>query len=128
MRKITKIGNIEIWRNPGPYGFTNNYRRAVELCEEIGPGWRLPSMRELEYLYRQFRLNSIGRFFVEKITNGFWSNQSQEEDDDENGKAFVYYFGPHIDDKGQIVRITYIRKAEERFYHKVFGIIPVRDI
>jgi hypothetical protein len=46
-----------------------NWHDAVIKCKSIGDDWRLPTLNELEILYKELHLKNIGNFY------GSWDNR-----------------------------------------------------
>jgi hypothetical protein len=64
--KPIKIGNLFIAQNDFPNTMT--YLQAPKACRALGKGWRLPTKKELNILYKN--KNKIGGF----SENYYWSS------------------------------------------------------
>lgn len=53
--KPVKIGNLLVAENDFPDAM--NWDDAKKACRALGKGWRLPSMSELDVLYKKKRKN-----------------------------------------------------------------------
>ncbi len=63
-----------------------NWKEAVEACEKLGNGWRLPTIEELEAMYEQLHLKEKGNLKPAY----YWSIT---EYGDENAWIFDFYHG-----------------------------------
>lgn len=60
-----------------------SWSEAQNLCSQLGQGWRLPTKDELESMYTQLYLQSLGNFY----NMGYWSSQEVDANN-----AWVMYF------------------------------------
>jgi hypothetical protein len=51
-----------------------NFHDACKSCMELGPGWRLPSIEELEAIYKTLHLNKLNF-----NKNRYWSNTQVDD-------------------------------------------------
>lgn len=69
--KPFKFGNLEIAQNDlldEQYGNTKTFIEAKKKCEELGEGWRLPTMSELDTLFKYKKQ-------IKMRQSTYWSNQ-----------------------------------------------------
>lgn len=55
-----RAGNIEVWKNDYPEVLTRNH--AIVKLNELGDGWRFPTLIEMGYFMRLHRGLKIGGF------------------------------------------------------------------
>ena len=77
--KPIKIETLEIAQNDFPNDM--NWEKAKIACEKLGKGWRLPTIAELEFMYKN--KDKIGGF--KKAV--YWSSTEG------SGYAWGFYFG-----------------------------------
>ena len=61
-----------------------NWYDAMSACQNLGPGWRLPSKYELEAMYEQLHLKGKGNFRTDRF---YWSSS-----EDYASNAWRFYF------------------------------------
>ena len=69
----TRIGKFMVAENDFPE--TMPLDEAIEACADLGDGWRLPTMDELNLMFEN--KNKIGGF----TSNGYWSSTEKDETD-----------------------------------------------
>ncbi len=52
------------------------WEEAINACDELGTGWRLPSIKELEIIYKELHKKGEGNF--KKVI--YWSSTVYEDD------------------------------------------------
>lgn len=69
---------------------------AIRACNELGGGWRLPSVEELKAMYEQLHKKGKGNFkaYLDHgpFVSAYWSSQGTENDDI-NARYFSFYYG-----------------------------------
>jgi len=55
-----------------------NWDDAMNACKDLGDGWRLPSIRELEAMHRKIHLNKRGNFKDDRL---YWSSSLKGAND-----------------------------------------------
>jgi hypothetical protein len=76
-----------------------DWNNANQSCQNLGNGWRLPTMEELTAMYTQLHLKRIGNFSKDKI---YWSNLhygSTIGGNDEISDYYYFYVFGHEDTK-----------------------------
>jgi hypothetical protein len=64
---------------------SENWCKALEACEKLGSGWRLPSIEELQVMYEVLHKKGKGNF---KEDNRYWSSSEYSA-----ASAWLIYFG-----------------------------------
>ena len=75
-----KIDNLEIAQHDFPEKM--NWEEALDACINLGNGWRLPTKKELNLLYKNKEL------ITNNIFSQFWCSQDQNDD-----FAWYIFFG-----------------------------------
>ncbi len=89
--KTIKLGLIETTLKN--FEAVRNWEEADALCKRLGPGWRLPSLAELSFLYNFYELGVLSLDDPSEEFMGYWSNSLGG--DDETGEFYnceIYYF------------------------------------
>jgi len=82
--------------------------QAVQACKDLGNGWRLPNIDELEAIYHQLHKKKIGDF----KNKWYWSSTPHSDQSIPNAWVFKFDQGisngytPH--DSPQLVRAIFI--------------------
>ena len=79
---------------------SENWFKALEACEKLGSGWRLPSIEELQVMYEVLHKKGKGNF---KEDNRYWS--SSEDVDN----AWVIYFNDGFTGYEDKLYTSYVR-------------------
>ena len=100
-----RVGDVEIAQYDCP--FTENcglrWEEAVESCNNLGDGWRLPTIDELELIFHN--KESIGGF-VNEVLVTYWSstlfekNENHDYNDNDAKYAWLFFFNIEIADRG----------------------------
>ena len=109
--KTFKIGFIEILsQDVGKM----RYKDAIKYCESLGPGWRLPTIREIEFLLSDLSSMSVGGFKKEnQELNGYF--------------VHPYYWVQQIDEK--YLCWSFIKGDGEYMpENRAFWVRPVKSI
>ena len=82
---------------------------AIQLCEDLGDGWRLPSLEELDAMYKQLHLKEKSVF----ETHGYyWSSTG-------GGSEYNWYFsfgnGKYSGDLDYVKRTRHLRLVRDCF-------------
>jgi len=85
--KPISIGNLQIAQFDFPERL--NFDAAVKACAELGKGWRLPTKKELNELYRN--KEKIGGFQTKSI-RGFIGAAYFSSTFDDDGSSWVQFF------------------------------------
>jgi hypothetical protein len=93
-----RVGDVEIAQYDCP--FTENcglrWEEAVESCNNLGDGWRLPTIDELELIFHNKK--SIGGFVNEAIVT-YWSSTLYDDKDDSKN-AWIFFFNDELGTRG----------------------------
>jgi hypothetical protein len=94
--KYKTLGNIDVY--PNDIGDTT-WHQAIEACEALGYGWRLPTKEELNQLYKQ--QTTIGGFmrdvywsFLEDDANSAWCQNFYDGYQSNVNKLYTGYVRP----------------------------------
>jgi hypothetical protein len=79
------------------------WEQAISACEELGNGWRLPTIKELEVMYKELHKKGNGNF-KEPF---YWS--STENDDDNAWYFFFVYDNSSIISKYSTLYVRAVR-------------------
>jgi len=81
-----------------------NWSNAMSACQNLGHGWRLPSIEELEAMYEQLHTKGKGNFKTDFI-DWYWSSSEYNANDSwffnfafANGQANYYHklYSTHV--------------------------------
>ncbi len=83
-----------IWR-PRVYGPTMSYQKAEELCQSLGPGWRIPTLNELELLFSSqvIQKQQIGNDNGYYTSTYYWSSSKPYSSDKEYERVILNAYG-----------------------------------
>ena len=79
--KPIRIGNLEIAQNDFPV--LMNYNDANKACEDLGEGWRLPTLEEFSIIY--LNRDNIGGYSKYSYWSGDWVASAARTFDLTNG-------------------------------------------
>ena len=85
-KRILNIGNLQVYQ-----GYTNEFLDwygAIDMCREIGKGWRLPDDEEIKYIKDFYDLGILNVESPDAKPAFFWLVEIPEI----FGRAFKYNF------------------------------------
>jgi len=77
---------VQVAENDFPSRMT--WYDAMKGCQNLGNGWRLPSIEELNAMYSQLHKNGKGHFKTGTLNSRYWSS---EEFDVNNALSLSFY-------------------------------------
>ena len=78
---------------------------AKKSCLELGIGWRLPNINELELIHKELHLNGLGDF----ENDSYWSISKAGDWDDPYDCYFLFSFNSGKIDFNSSVKAFYVR-------------------
>ena len=91
-----------------------DWASAKKACQDLGNGWRLPSMDELFSIHEQLHKKGKGNFKNDKklLTEDYWSNElfvSSITGRVDNKHVYVFTFNSAVFNTSHIEEAAYVR-------------------
>jgi hypothetical protein len=90
---------LQVAENDFEYKMT--WYQAKNACNDLGNGWRLPTIEELKAMYKQLHKNGQGNFIAECC---YWSSTEYDGSDAWYFSFYVGTAGTNIKDYADYVR------------------------